>query len=293
MVDDDYFTGGRITRAVDLPEWFDTEKYASAVRLDARGWEEQLEIRSFCHEQIWQQSLNEDIDLAATTDYLGFRLDELLAAIRETPIYPFYTSAFHDGYSGKFGKLPHRPKRSIAPGLSALTPANLADLVSTLPTEKQRKLIQILSSSLNGVPSPSDSESDWLSEPIKACVSNTIEVNRYLPNKLLLQSFEHYLMSSGEELDSFKGRPIRSNTFSEWCNCGLLQYIDLVTWSLEAATAITNKAHATGIFPNSPEKGEENIRTTTEKHATSILHDNVVMHTLRAYAHWEEISEST
>ena len=83
----------------------------------------------------------------------------------------------------------------------------------------------------------------------------------------------------------------------EWCDCGLLQYIDLTLWSMEVGTSITNKALASGIFPNNSEKGEENIRTTTKKHARAILEDNIqdsmFIPTLRAYAQFEVLSEES
>ena len=292
-MDDDFPEYHRIKKSKDLPDWFDTKKYESAVHLDAKGWEEQLEIRSFCHEQIWQQSLNDDIDLAATTDYLGFRLHELLAAIRETPIYPFYTSTFHDGYSDKFRKLPHRPKRSIAPGIAALTPEDIINLVHQLPVEKQRELIEILSSTKERSSWPYSHRLNWLSEPIEDRQSQKIKVNTYLPGTLLLQSFEQYLTVQEAGLPAdFKGKSHRSNLFREWCNCGLLQYIDLEIWSVETHTRITRNVLANAIFPGKWEKGADNIRTTTEKHSDSILHDRVVMHTLRAYAQQEEDSAS-
>ena len=78
----------------------------------------------------------------------------------------------------------------------------------------------------------------------------------------------------------------------EWCNCGLLQYLDLSIWSIEEDRSITNKALAHGIFPNNYDKGEENIRTTTKKHASNILDEGiesaVFMSRLRAYAALEE-----
>ncbi len=288
--DDDFAEYHRIKKSKDLPDWFDTKKYESAVHLDAKGWEEQLDVRRLCYEEFWQ---NGPSAAETATDHLGFSLAELLAAIRETPIYPFYTSTFHDGYSDKFGKLPHRPKRSIAPGIAALTPEDIINLVHQLPVEKQRELSEILSSTKKRSSWPDSHGLNWLSEPIEHPQSHAITVNRYLPRKLLLQSFEQYLtvQEAGLEGD-FKGKSHRSNQFREWCDCGLLQYIDLEIWSVETHTRITRNVLAHAIFPGKREKGSDNIRTTTEKHAASILHDNVVMNTLRAYAQQEEDSAS-
>ena len=290
---------GKITKATDLPSWFDTSKYANAIRLDARGWYEQIVVRRKCFSMVWHAVIEED-DLEDDAIY-GFKPSALLKAVRSDPIFNFFGSQFQDSLdwalNARVANAPVNEKHP--PGISGVTPIDVANLILRLPNKRQGDYLKWLKATIdqhsNGIGGIeySATEPEWLLQPLTGLGFHPIKFNPELPDKILRESFDLYLQHNLQLPDWFlKGKPQRSNTFLEWCNCGLLQYMDLQTWSLETDTTITNKALARGIFPDNPEKGEENIRTTTKNHAERILDDGVevsnFMATLKAYAQLED-----
>ena len=282
----------RITTPAGLPEWFDTTKYVDAILLDARGWYEQIVTRRQCYSMVWHARIEDD-DLDDDSIY-GVKPSELLNAVRSNPIFDFFGSEFHEAINSKLAKWTlDQPDHDIGPpGVRGITALDVANLIRELSVDERSEFLQWLEARLDEDPHGfhsikySETDPEWITKPLGGLTSHPVTVSSYLPDKLLRESFDLYLKHNIPRLDhSFfksksdpsylKGKPKRSNMHLEWCNCGLLQYMDLQTWSLETDTAITNKALASGIFPNNFEKGEENIRTTTKNHSEHILDEGV------------------
>ena len=270
--------GKRITKAADLPDWFEPRKYEATLHLDPAGWVEQLELRKFCYELFWQQQGDA---LGSTVDYLGFELRELLADMRATPIYQFYASEYHAKIVERSGA---SPSPSALPGIRALTPGDIIRFVAQLTPDRRRDLLEILSRSIEELAFIRREDQAWLEETLEEFPEQVLVVNTFLPNKLLIESFERFLTASEKNSPLKVRRQPRANIFLEWCNCGLLPYLDLRIWGMETDTEISNKALASGIFPKNPEKGEENIRKTTQKHAEDIVDGALPIWALRAFA---------
>lgn len=289
----------RITRSRDLPSWFDTSKYANAIRLDARGWYEQIVVRQECFHMVWHATIEDD-DLDDDSIY-GIKPSALLSAVRSRPIFAFFGSEYQLSIQKALQVRSNEDSigKDHPPGVSGITLIDVANLVSQLPSTRQAEFLNWLDDAMQRYSNSfehirhSTSDPEWLVESISGLGFHPIKIDSNLPDKILRESFDLYLQHNLQLPDWFlKGKPQRSNMFLEWCNCGLLQYMDLQTWSLETDTTITNKVLARGIFPDNLEKGEENIRTTTKKHAERILDEGIevstFMATLKAYAQLED-----
>jgi hypothetical protein len=277
----------KITNPADLPEWFATEKYSEAVRLDARGWYEQLVTRRWCHQMVWSFAI-EDGDLNEDQIY-GFRPSLFLRAVREQPIFEFFGSQFEESINQNIGNWDRNDVEREPPGVNGLNWFDIRNLVHQLPTKERQAVLAFLAQTSGGSEDDSYFGSghpkniEWLAHPIKGGHSTPIKIDPSLPDKLLQNSFDLYLKERfPPEVSNIKGRPFRSNMFLEWCNCGLLQYMDLDIWSLETDVPISYKALAAAIFPERIEKGEENIRMTTKQHSEKILDDGIEVATFIA-----------
>ena len=292
----------RITRAEDLPDWFDPGKYSGAIHLDARGWLEQLSARRVCYMAVWY--LDEPHYLQES-DVYGFPPADLLAALRETPIFPYNGSRFDRSLKSRLGydEMAKAEQPSTPPGIKRLTPSDIASSMLQMKPKRQKEFLRWLDikrirfSSNKNREKPPPEYPDWFFEPVpsRPYVQAVLDVS--VPRKLLDRGFDLFVSKERERIkDYLIQKDQRANTFLEWCNCGLLQYIDLMIWSIQEDTTITNKALAYGIFPNNYEKGEEDIRKTTQKHALNILDDGievaVFMSRLRSYAALEDYLEN-
>ena len=292
--------GKRITKGSQLPDWFDTYKYEAAINLDARGWYEQIYVRHMCYMMIWSSEIPESLKLMKDSFY-GFKQTDFLRAVRAKPIYDFFGSEFLESITRQIAG-PHDTeeiKTTDPPGISGISPFDVGSLMLQLDQDRQKEFLhwlevkRITFSSLENSECPIPQFPDWFGKPLEGGGFVAVKIDPILPDKVLRESFDLYLADKVTPSEPwFKSKPKRSNMFVEWCNCGLLQYVDLMLWSMETKTQITNKALATGIFPNNFEKGEENVRTTTKKHAKRLLKDDIetslFMHTLAAYAQLED-----
>ena len=289
----------RITKSTELPEWFDTKKYGNAIQLDARGWYEQIVTRRRCYQMVWHAVI-EDGDLEDNAIY-GIKPSALLNAVRSNPIFDFFGSHYQESINRNLHikSVDQSDGEKHPPGISGINANDVANLILRLPNHRKSEFLDWLAVMLGKYSKSyesidySEELPDWLMEPLQGLGFRAVKVDHALPDKVLRQSFALYLQQNLQPSEPYlKGKPKRSNMFLEWCNCGLLQYMDLETWSLETDTEITNKALARGIFPDNVEKGEENIRTTTKTHAERFLDEgievSVLMHTLRAYAELED-----
>jgi len=132
--------------------------------------------------------------------------------------------------------------------------------------------------------------------PINIRGKRPVIISSNLPDKVMQKSLKLFLEKERSEMkDSDIDKEKQSNTFIEWCNSGLLQFIDLQTWALMENVKITNKALAYGIFPDNAEKGEENIRKTTRRHADIIFgtgnNQGISMSMLFAYSRLDDFEE--
>lgn len=284
--------GKRITHAADLPEWFDTTKYGKALQLDARGWYEQLTVINLCYEIT-----EELLELTDPDDFYGFIPVEFLSAVRGSPIFSYYSSRFEQPIDH-----PIQYQLEYPPGILGITAYDIGSIILEWEPKRQKEFLDWLEFKRVQHSSPKNhklprSRVPWLFKPLKGRYITPIEITPELPDQVLRQSFELFVSQQREKFDScFLDKDKRANTFLEWYNCGLLQYLDLAIWSIQENTSITNKALARGIFPRNYDKGEENIRTTTKKHASTILgggtKSGVSMRTLWAYARLEDFLES-
>ncbi len=291
--------GKRITNADGLPDWFGPNRYAEAIHLDARGWLKQLHFRELCHDIVSYSSPEE---LVSSEPY-GFKIVEFLSAVRANPIFDDDDSQYEQLIDGIGGcDLPIDLQSNYPPGLFGITAYDIGDIILEWDCERQKdfmrwleyRRVQGAKQKNRGFPRPRVS---GLFEPLETDHIKPIRIAAMFPDDVLRKSFELFVSKEQEKLDPlFIGKAKRSNTFLEWCNCGLLQYLDLVIWSIQESTSITNKALVQGIFPINYEKGEENIRSTTKKHAAIILgprpEPGMSMSTLWAYARLEDFLES-
>lgn len=287
---------GRITKVSELPDWFDTNKYSAAVHLDARGWYEQIVVRRHCHWMVWYSDSPGDIKIES--DFYGFKPADFLLAVRSKPIFKFFGGRFHKSMASQVEDYDNVSSSKNPPGISAINAHDLESLILQLEPQRQEEFLNLLRirrehfSSLDYERKP-PAYPNWFFDSMETSGFKAIKIDPILPDKVLKDSFALYLSSKLQPSESFlKAKPKRSNMFLEWRNCGLLQYMDLAIWSIETDTSITNKVLAHGIFPKNYEKGEENIRTTTQRHAERILDDgievSVFIRSLQAYAALED-----
>lgn len=268
--------GKRITRTDDLPEWFESSKYDDATRLDARGWHEQLNIRRLCHEML-EESEGDD-DEEGLLDFYGCEPADFLSAVRASPIFTYRGSKFERCVEESMGSdHPIRYQSAYPPGIFGITPIDILTIILEWEPKLREEFLDWLQSDNALSPSqtrkyPPRPTRNWVFKPLTSRYITPIQINPNFPDKVLQKSLSLFI-SRQREVEGSESplKDKRSNTFMEWCDCGLLQYLDLKIWSFQEKTNITNKALAQGIFPNNYEKGEENIRTTTKKHAAMIL----------------------
>lgn len=293
--------GKRITSAANLPDWFDTTNYEKALRLDARGWLEQLETRRMCHDMVWHSDTPEDLQVSVI---YGFKPNDFLTAVRATPIFPYEGSQYQKSIRKNLGyeETPQVSVPAAPPGISGITAYDVGSIMLDMEPERQKEFLRWLEikrarfSSLKNREQPRPQYPDWFFEPLETWRFSPVHISAAFPDQILRQSFDLFVSRQREKLEPLLiQKAKRSNTFLEWCNCGLLQYLDLAVWTIQEDTDITNKALVRGIFPNNVEKGEENIRTTTKKHASIILDGGIergiFLDNLRAYAQLEDYLE--
>lgn len=286
--------GKRISHAADLPDWFETSKYGTAITLDARGWCEQLTVREECLDMV---GYFESPDELSDSEFYGFKPVQFLSAVRASPIFSYYGSQFE-----QTEEHPVRNKSAYPPGIYGISASDIGNIILAWEPKRQEEFLRWLefkrvrTSLVKPIRRPRRRIAPWLYKPLEGECVKPVSVAATFPDDVLSQSFQLYLSQLREKWPSdWIDKPKRLNTFLEWSNCGLLQYLDLKIWSIQKNTNITNKALARGIFPNNWEKGEENIRTTTKKHAAIILDQStkgLTMSTIWAYARLEDFLES-
>jgi len=133
--------GKRITRAADLPDWFNTSKYDKAVQLDARGWLKQLEFRQLCHDLVSYSSPEE----LENREPYGFKLVEFLSAIRTNPIFSADDSRFeqliYDGIGDENYPI---GQRAYPPGIFGITAYDIGDIILEWDSERQKEFMHWL-----------------------------------------------------------------------------------------------------------------------------------------------------
>lgn len=285
----------QIRSSSGLPLWFRAEKYHFATQLDSVGWYEQLEIRGLCHELVLDSGSREDFHSCFECEWT-----ELLEAVRAEPQFLYRGTKFQDGVEDWMGlNYPATYHSEYPPGFFGITPFDIRKIVSEWSPKLRKEFIRWLDNDsetstrlARRAPRPSV---NWAFKPLKSSYATPIQINANFPDKVLQESLDRYISEQREVLGSAHlMKQKRSNTFNEWCDSGLLQYLDLSIWALQNDVKITNKVFANGIFLGSIEKGEENIRTTTRKHAAIVLNPSAVsglsLAALRAYAQLEGFS---
>jgi hypothetical protein len=290
----------RITKLADLPAWFDTNLYKAAAQLGGHGWREQLEVRRRCAFFVRYSNVPEE----TTSKIFGYRPSDLIAAVRKSPIFPYFESDFHKKFCAIAGINASADQDALRfpPGIDPISPHDVGHLMLGMEPERQEEFLswldiqrEFLNDENRERPPPE--YPDWYLEPFQESKLNPIKILGFLPKRLLRKGFDLYLDKLEAPEDSKCSQALRANTYSEWFNCGLLQYLDLAVWMMETDKAISNKVLAAAIFPGQIAKGEENIRKTTKKHASVILEDHgtecsALFRKLSAYAALEHYQES-
>lgn len=276
--------GRRLKSASDLPAWFDLNKYADQVSLDAAGWYEQLSVR---------QSL---LSMTRHIDDKYSRFSELVKFIRETPIIDTYSDFKLRTYLGN-GKL-HELKikqPNFTLGIRLMTAHEfykIDKLVGIEKSECARKLLARAYDDSDWDQPHKFDYVDWLDSPVDSIIGSgsqemNICINTELPDKILIKQFEQFLRLL-RDLKVSMGMPEipwRKPDFEGWVRFAVLPYIDLTIWSYEIDIKIPNRVMADAIFPPG-EGGEEVVRKTTEKLVTELL-DIYHLDTLASFAAYE------
>ena len=292
--------GKVIRNAAELPDWFSAAKYNECVRLDVRGWYEQLNIRMLCHEMA------EYPDQFIESDWkksFGVTPLEFLSAVRHEPVFSFQDTIFESVVNDFIGfeDSPWEHQLAYPPGIYAVTHYDIIKMILEWDAGCQQQFVDFLnykrttqsSTSAKTLRRPNFPR---LFHPVSTRSEQPITILAGFPDKVLQESFKLFLTKERQESDYFlAANDKRANSLIEWCNCGLLQFLDLAIWAMLNNVTITNKAFAHGIFPRNIEKGEENIRKTTRKHASIILdpagYQGMQLSTLLAYARIEDLKE--
>ncbi len=96
------------------------------------------------------------------------------------------------------------------------------------------------------------------------------QVNYNFSDDFLIENFKHCLAVARKKYKSCYRPPYQKSDFKHWVKLGVLPYIDLLMWSVEAKKHITHRVLANALYPYG-DKGEETIRKTTTPLVEEIL----------------------
>ena len=290
----------QIKSVSDLPKWFDTNKYSDAAKLrDARNWYYQLVLREACLEIVSSQDFEEAEE---DDDYDGLLPADFLSAVRSVPICngdsgvrQYIEELF--GYADPTFYF----DQSLPPGIHGVSASDIGALILEWEPKRQQEFLDWLEFKRQRQATPGDrsvrrKRFKDAHLPLKTDRMTPVWFSMGFPERLLEQSFRHFLDLQQSNDDRFSPtKPKRQNTYALWADCGLLQYLDLMIWSIEEDVRITNNVFARAIFRQ--EKSDDNIRKVTQNHAAKILNargnTEISMSTLWAYARLEVIENAS
>lgn len=269
----------KIKRKIDLPNWFDLKKYATAELLDAAGWYEQLSIRRELIKPPFGSIRVESIRREGPP-LVEENARRLVALIRDTPIVNIEGDDLLRliSCSGVLHELKTRnPKSSFGVRFTTVREHYITE--HFIERDKRTYARNYFNEYFYGNSSstlPLVSK-DWFEKPVDG-VSNhpfydiNIRANTLLPDSVLIAQFGLLLKNWRRATTrlGLKNEKVRDPNFSDWVRFGVLPYLDLVIWQQETGVKITNRVMANTIFPPG-EGGEEVVRKTTAKLVDDLL----------------------
>lgn len=301
----------RIRHVSDLPDWFQLEKYKDAAELDAAGWYEQLSVRRDCNLYMLPELHAKDHYPYERHPELSKSNHELLEAIRETPIVDVKSDIrlqvnFLGGPLHELKDDTQTPLYSL--GIHSMTAHDLIHLENGMTPgrrEYSRRFLDQTINNSNWLKKPSIYyRKDWMDDPIYKsnklsdgyrflsninqvpCNDNTsrmrfrgtknpVMVDLNLPDAVLLKAFKQWLENARKETSTGKNtRRYRKPDFESWIRLGILPWLDLNIWEVEANVTIPNRVMANAIYPPG-DGGEETVRKTTKPLALRLIKDHV------------------
>jgi hypothetical protein len=254
----------------DLPSWYDLNKYKEAKKLTARGWYEQLIVRSSYQALLERRPLHE-------------RLASFLKEMRRTPIINIEDPALTIMLGGgKLEALKGDDAEYAAPmsGVYSLTPRDLYFIERNI-SEEQRKyakgfIEQIFGQSEGPLKKLRYRLQKWIIEPAYKTSSHkwaqgAVMVNLALPDKVLEAHFRGFLKKKRAELSVLQDEQRHhSIPFQRWVDCGLLPYLDLRLWAQENELKIPHHILAKSIY-HKKDNDPETVRKVTALMAAAAL----------------------
>lgn len=102
---------------------------------------------------------------------------------------------------------------------------------------------------------------------------NPVMVDLSLPDAILVKAFKQWLKNARKETSTGKNsKRYRKPDFESWIRLGILPWLDLNIWEVEANVTIPNRVMANAIYlPGTG--GEETVRKTTKPLALNLIKD--------------------
>jgi hypothetical protein len=286
----------KIKHVSELPRWFKLDKYNDAKNLDANGWYEQLCIRGSILKYFDHEFLDE-VGLPKTMPQQPC-FKEALKDVREKPIF--------DINGEEKGKLPmcfyfdsistllksKHPK--YGPSVYLMTLEEFDVIKRGIDPDRleyaRHWKNQFIERAWESLKPPYKYES-WIKEPVYNSVSQEIKethgftgidpviVNLQYSDKILLENFKQYLAVRRAELKEKYPSKQKQCNFADWVRYGVLPYLDLKIWEVDAGIKIPYRVIADAIYPLG-EGGEETVRKTTIPLVDTILNGDLTPHLL-------------
>lgn len=285
-----------------LPNWFDLKKYESVRELDSKGWYYQLLIRKTVYlilhtlKQQASHSAWEDIrqsrdqeKVNETYEHAKRQYAEITEEIRKNPIVDMNSNKYFQTLCNISGlKTLKQNSTETKKGLHSLTINELLVLIQCLEPSKREYLLKRYNQICNNEQSINiDKEhpkQPWFDDPVSQHLSpyqirsdETIKINLYLPDEILINQFKKNikLLREKKNISLHSKNREWQHCFDKWINLGVLPFLDLETWAYEKNFKIPNRVMADVIFL-SENPGEETVRKTTSPLAYSLLSDDSI-----------------
>ena len=285
----------------DLPDWFRLDKYDAAAVMDAAGWYEQIYARSQCFLMLknagWSKSIETEKIFLYDCDSLAFSEVKALREVRKNPIVDTVKNIelrphFLSGLCAESAFKNEKPFYSM--GVHSMTVRELRLHERTMAPGRleysRRWRDQFRSRTIASLKYP---HKEWIDRPIyesgkhpefypnnssyrlvggrMRAAEQPVVVNLNLPDALLIESFREWLkFARPKTKDTAAARRYRKPDFDSWVRLGILPFLDLTIWAIEAGVSIPNRVMADAIF-HPGEGGEEVVRKTTEPTALKLV----------------------
>lgn len=287
----------RIKNVSELPRWFQLKKYDFTKNLDALGWYEQFFVRgTFLYharemreeKEIFPEDFKQAMTASRENPYTLIDNDPRLAryCTYETPQY------MHEHPLKTL-------KKNSTRGLTTIKSITMRDYIGFKSLLRPERM-QYIENWFNKPDSEKDffpEDAPWFNEPICNSFSplygktlDTVIVNLRSPDSFLIESFKNYLAEKRKTIQIFSKKHFRESDFNNWVNLGILPYLDLIIWGIEAEIQIPNRILADALYPHG-EKGEETIRKTTSHLAEELLEGKSIYQLIKQAA--AEIAEKS